>query len=895
MLKSGKSATDRMGGAATQPLPLSAQFAAVIKEASIPKFIAITLQLALLLWIVDLYAIEERSGLSRELLYLVFGGFVVHAWLPLKWRMPMFFGLTVAAMVIVFQPLYAAWLVGISLGLIGLCHLPVPKWLRLSLIVGAGAALTALRAEWITTSWSGVIITVLGSMFMFRLVLYLYDMGNEKKKASIWERLCYFFMLPNVIFPFYPIVDYITYRRTYYNKDAYTIYQKGVLWMLRGAIHLLLYRIVYYHMSPAIEDIQNIGGVVLFITSSYLLYLRISGLFHFIIGLMCLFGFNLPETHKLYFLASGFNDYWRRINIYWKDFMMKIFFYPIFMKTREWGGTTALVFSTLVVFLCTWLLHSYQWFWLQNHFPITVVDGVYWGVLGVLVAINSVWETKRGKKKTLSKGKKKSWDAIGTVRLALQTTATFVFLSLMWSFWSSKSAPEWWAVMAQAANGSPQDFLFVGLGIAGIFLFIVLWYYLEEHGMGFTFEEQKATFNRTALFTSVGLLAVYGLGQPSFYNNLGDRTGAFMASLQVDRMSIKDEQVQERGYYEQLLDNRPQMSALWEKGNKRPTDWQGMVPSGIAVETDDLMYEVLRPSIKNTVFKRAPLSTNQWSMRDMEYDKQVPENTVRMAMLGKSYEMGWGVRNGDVMEQITEDKLNAEYAPESGRRYEIFNYSIGGYSLVQYVELSENTFPEFSPEVVFVTAHAGEGSRVVANILKIYNKGTTLTPELQQFVDQAGVVRDMEYAEQKRRLDELEEAIVRWGYDRLIKAYNDQGITPIWMFVPRTMGHQTDLEGNKENDTEYMRWSAIARETGFEHRWNLSGAFDDYDELLQIQLAEWDTHPNTKGHHLLADKFFDVLMENVNVWDIPEGSKSITSSGSPMETDSLNVAQTVTN
>ena len=865
MLKSSKTATDQLGGAAAQSLPLSAQFAAMIKEASIPKFIAVTLQLGLLLWILDMYAIEERSGLSQDLMYLIFGGFVVHAWLPMKWRMPFFFGLTVAAMVIVFQPIYAAWLVGISLGLIGLVHLPVPKWLRLSIIVGVGAVLTAMRAEWITTSWSGVIITVLGSMFMFRLVLYIYDVGNEKKKANLWERLCYFFMLPNVIFPFYPIVDYITYRRTYYNKDAYTIYQKGVLWMLRGAIHLILYRIVYYHMSPAIEDIQNIGGVVLFITSSYLLYLRISGLFHFIIGLMCMFGFNLPETHKLYFLASGFNDYWRRINIYWKDFMMKIFFYPIFMKTRAWGGTTALVFSTLVVFLFTWLLHSYQWFWLQNHFPITFVDGAYWGVLGILVAINSVWETKRGKKKSLSKGKKSNWDAAGTIRLALQTTATFVFLSLMWSFWSSKSATEWWAVMAQAGNGSPMEFAWVAIGIVAIFVGIFMWYFLEDHGYGLTFEEQKATFTRTALFTSVGLLALYGIGQPQFYNNLGDRPGAFMASLQVDRMSIKDEKVQERGYYEQLLDNRPQMSALWQSGNKRPSDWQGMVPSGIAVETDNLMYEELRPSLKNTVFKRAPLSTNQWHMRDVEYTLEKPEGTIRMALLGKSYEMGWGVRNAEVMEQVAEDKLNAEYSAQSGFTYEIMNFSVGGYSIVQYVELSENTFPEFKPDVVFITTHAGEGSRVVANILKIYNKGTELPPHLQDFLDRAGVVRDMEYAEQKRLLDELEEDIVRWGYDRMLKAYQEQGITPIWMFVPRTMGHQTDLEGVTENESESTRWSAIAKEAGFVHRWNLSGAFDEYEELLQIQLAEWDTHPNALGHDLLGQRFYEVMLQNMDV------------------------------
>ena len=53
------------------------------------------------------------------------------------------------------------------------------------------------------------------------------------------------------------------------------------------------------------------------------------------------------------------------------------------MKTRSWGPTNALVFSTVIVFGFTWLLHSYQWFWLQGDFPHQlVVDGVYWGVLG---------------------------------------------------------------------------------------------------------------------------------------------------------------------------------------------------------------------------------------------------------------------------------------------------------------------------------------------------------------------------------------------------------------------------------------------------------------------------------------------------------------------------------
>ena len=858
MLKSGNS-IDTAGAAATG-LPLSAQFAEVFRGSSLPKFVAVTLQLGLLLTIIDLFSIEERSGLL-ELKYLIFGGFVVHAWLPMKWRMPFFFGLTVAAIVVVFGVSLAGWMVGISLLMIGMCHLPIPFWARIALVALTGGGLAVLRMDWITTTWSGAIIAVLGSMFMFRIVLYMYDMRNEKKPATLWERLCYFFMLPNIIFPFFPIVDYITYRRTYYDKDPYTIYQKGVLWMLRGSIHLILYRIVYYHMSPAIEDVQTLGGVVLFIVSSYLLYLRISGLFHLIVGMLCLFGFNLPETHKLYFLASGFNDYWRRINIYWKDFMMKIFFYPIYMKTRSWGATPALVFSTLLVFFFTWLLHSYQWFWLQGRFPILTVDAVYWGVLGVLVAINSVWETKRGKKKKLAKSTTNSWDFGAAAMLSLRIVATFVFLSIMWSFWSSESASEWWQVMSQAGNSGLQEFGLLALGLFGLFVGILVWHYLEENGMGITFNEHKATFARTALLTSIGLLAVYSLGQPQVNERFGVKSAAFLASLQADRMSIKDDQMQERGYYEQLLDTRVQMSSLWASNNKRPADWKGMVPAGVAQETDNLLYEELFPSIE-TVFKRAPLTTNQWRMRDGEYALQKPANTIRMAFFGKSYEMGWGVKNDQVFEQIAEDKLNAEFAPQTGKAYEMLNFSVGGYTTIQYTVLAEGKLTRFDPDVLFITAHAGEGSRVVTNLLKIHDKGIALPPELQHFIDESGITSDMPFSTKKRELDKYEDDLVRLGYERLLKVCEENGILPVWLFVPRTLGHLADIEGRVENEEEFKRWSAIAEEMGFDHRWSLEGAFDAYEDVSEIQLAEWDTHPNVLGHELLGEKFYEVMIEN---------------------------------
>ncbi|MEZ4700600.1 MAG: hypothetical protein R2834_09755, partial [Rhodothermales bacterium] len=520
MLKFAKAVVDSMGGITAARPASSPALPVRINVATLGRFAAVVAQLALVLFAIYQFKIEEQSGFTR-ILGLVFTGFVIHAWLPVNARLPFFFGLTLTGIYLVFGLVNAVWLIGLSLGLILLAHLPIDYRARIALIVVAGAGLTVMMAGYYTTSWSTAILPILGSMFMFRMALYLYDMRNEKKPATLFERLSYFFQLPNIVFPFYPIVDYITFRRTYYDRDAYEIYQKGVLWMLRGVIHLLMYRVVYYYFTPAVEDIQGLGGVVLFIVSAYLLYLRVSGLFHLIVGLMCLFGFNLPETHKRYFLASSFNDYWRRINIYWKDFMMKLFFYPVYMRVRNWGNIPALVFSTVVVFACTWLLHSYQWFWLQGDFPLTTVDGVYWGVLGVLVAINSVWESVSGTKKGKSLSKK-GWTLRGALKLSLKTVSTFVFLGLMWSFWSSDSVSEWVSVMKQAGTSGAGEWLLLLGGLAGLYVVLVVLDVLEAKGWSPFFEERGMSFTTVASRTGLMALVLVGVGMPQVYERAGE-------------------------------------------------------------------------------------------------------------------------------------------------------------------------------------------------------------------------------------------------------------------------------------------------------------------------------------------------------------------------------------
>src|SRR5262249_27813750 len=200
--------------------------------------------------------------------------------------------------------------------------------------------------------------------------------------------LAYFFPLPNVSFLFFPILDFRTFRDTYLADARWTVAQEGITYLVRGLSHLLLYRVVKYYLLPAPHEATDIPHVALFLAAGYALYLRVSGYFHLITGVFRLFGFQLPRTHHNFFLASSFTDIWRRINIYWKDFMTKVFFLPAFFALRGRGTRPAAVVATLGVFAASWLLHSYQVFWLFGALPLSGYDALLWLVVGVLVAWN---------------------------------------------------------------------------------------------------------------------------------------------------------------------------------------------------------------------------------------------------------------------------------------------------------------------------------------------------------------------------------------------------------------------------------------------------------------------------------------------------------------------------
>jgi D-alanyl-lipoteichoic acid acyltransferase DltB (MBOAT superfamily) len=209
--------------------------------------------------------------------------------------------------------------------------------------------------------------------------------------------------------------------------------------MSRGTLHLLAYRVVHYKLLIPPEQVRGLAGLAAYLACNYLLYLRVSGQFHVACGMLHLFGFQLPETHHHYLLASSFTDYWRRINIYWKDFMVRVVFNPVVFRLKRWPQPVALAAATVAVFAVTWLLHAYQSFWLRGAWGFSVPDAMFWGILGVLVLINVQLDARRGARRSPGL----SGTPMRLAMRALRMTGTFVTIALLWSLWSSPSVAAW--------------------------------------------------------------------------------------------------------------------------------------------------------------------------------------------------------------------------------------------------------------------------------------------------------------------------------------------------------------------------------------------------------------------------------------------------------------------
>jgi D-alanyl-lipoteichoic acid acyltransferase DltB (MBOAT superfamily) len=416
------------------------------------------LQLGLLVVIFKRYQIEGRAFLALATLAL--GALPVHYLAPYRCKKPLFLAVSVIGLFWVFGSEVAWMVLGMSALLIGICFLPVAWGVRAGCLATVAVALACARSQSFLTAIPATVWPVIATMFMFRILIYLYEIKHARDRETLIDTAGYFLLLPNFCFMHFPVVDYRTLQRGYFADDVHAIQRRGLMMMFRGTVQLLCYRLIYHELLIPAAEVQGPASLTGYLVCNYLLYLRVSGQFHMACGILHLFGFQLPETHNRYLLATGFTDYWRRINIYWKDFMVRLFFNPVVFRLKRWGQPGALAAATVTVFIATWALHAYQSFWLRGTWSLSAPDLLFWGVLGVLVLVNVQLDARRSRNRPPALSRARAADVesrwielrLLTIR-GFKTAATFTTIALLWSLWSSPSLTAWLEMMHRGLLG----------------------------------------------------------------------------------------------------------------------------------------------------------------------------------------------------------------------------------------------------------------------------------------------------------------------------------------------------------------------------------------------------------------------------------------------------------
>jgi hypothetical protein len=290
------------------------------------------------------------------------------------------------------------------------------------------------------------------------------------------------------------------------------------------------------------------------------------------------------------------------------------------------------------------------------------------------------------------------------------------------------------------------------------------------------------------------------------------------------------------------------------------TAWPRLEETEAAQPTRDFMKYQLKPNAR-IGFLGQVLTVNRWGMRDKDYAQTKPAGVRRLALVGVSVDMGWGVGDAHAYESLVEHRLNAELAPRAGVTYEFLNFSIAAHTVSEHLLLLDRVL-SFQPDVVMVPAHGVDASMLVDHLVeRALAKVPIPIDTLRSAVEASGLGRVPE-AEARKYLGAHGEELVQALYGQTVKRIRAGGALPVWFLVP--------VPGATPPAEEIQRLASQAGTAGFRVL-DISDAYTGHD-VSELRLRAFDRHPNTLGHMLLADRLYREFHDHPEVLGARNGA-----------------------
>jgi hypothetical protein len=321
------------------------------------------------------------------------------------------------------------------------------------------------------------------------------------------------------------------------------------------------------------------------------------------------------------------------------------------------------------------------------------------------------------------------------------------------------------------------------------------------------------------------------------------------------------------GYYEGLIGG----AGKGERGAQSPLELalmgnpighnRGQVKEVVRDRKDDFLQFDLKPGFEAEFFGQR-YTTNPQGLRDRDYAVEKPEGVYRIALLGASIDMGWGIANLDTYENLLEDWLNAESARRGlARRFEVINFAVPAYGPVQRYDVFRHKALAYHPDLVLFASTMLDPRLVEIHLGGLIKNNVDLKYDFfKRATIEAGIDVDKERASGWGGYKE----IVKENYwifaDAVLGALaadcRSEGIPLACLLIPRASRDEASKD----------RGLAVARQAGIAARHalpliDLSGTFDRV-QSARVQIAPGDDHPNALGHRLLFEGLSKALVAN---------------------------------
>ena len=296
-------------------------------------------------------------------------------------------------------------------------------------------------------------------------------------------------------------------------------------------------------------------------------------------------------------------------------------------------------------------------------------------------------------------------------------------------------------------------------------------------------------------------------------------------------------------------------------------NWKKYNPQGILVT--DIVHKVDDPNISwkltpniSKYFQAKMFTTNSLGFRNPEIKLNKQTGITRIAVLGRSITMGWGVNDNDVFTSVLQNKLD-EWKPDS---YEIINCSVGGHNIIQMLNHYESYVDPIKPDIIFIPMSIRD---INEKIKETPRQISTAKPKVTNiryylsftftYVAARSIVR-----KQSKKIFSID-----WNtrYNDLIasktlminaepiisqfieKRYNE-GI-PCYIFAARPLKKLTIKDKEKYRE-QLMEWSKSKNGTKF---------LDTYKHTIgkkpkNSNIYLGDSHPSAEKHILFAEALF---------------------------------------